>query len=75
MQIAQHVPFLAATLRTGQRSRRRHESTPAPRTTHSARRAGGPQDRALYTCGCGCAFTATVSTTVGCPHCGTAQAW
>jgi len=40
-----------------------------------ARRSGGPQDQALYRCGCGCAFTAEVSTSVGCPHCGTAQAW
>jgi hypothetical protein len=40
-----------------------------------ARRSGGPVDRALYTCGCGNAFTATVSTTVGCPSCGTTQAW
>ncbi|HVL94329.1 MAG TPA: hypothetical protein VM266_00570 [Solirubrobacteraceae bacterium] len=40
-----------------------------------ARRAGGPQDRALYTCGCGFAFTAAVSTSVGCPHCGAGQAW
>jgi len=43
--------------------------------TASARRAGGPQDRALYSCGCGYAFKATVSTSVGCPNCGTAQAW
>ncbi len=40
-----------------------------------ARRSGGPQDRALYRCGCGYAFKAEVSTSVGCPHCGTAQAW
>ena len=39
------------------------------------RRADGPQDRAFYTCSCGYAFTAHVSTTVGCPHCGTSQAW
>ena len=43
--------------------------------TDSARRAGGPQDRALYECGCGAAFTAAVSTSVGCPHCGCDQAW
>jgi hypothetical protein len=45
------------------------------RATASARRGGGPQDRALYTCGCGHAFKASVSTSVGCPRCGTAQAW
>ena len=43
--------------------------------TDSARRAGGPQDRALYECACGTVFTAAVSTSVGCPHCGTGQAW
>ena len=39
------------------------------------REAGGPVDRACYTCQCGYLFVATVSTTVTCPHCGTAQAW
>ena len=40
-----------------------------------AKRSGGPEDRALYRCGCGYAFRASVSTTVGCPRCGTTQAW
>jgi hypothetical protein len=40
-----------------------------------ARRSGGPQDQALYSCECGFAFKAAVTTSVGCPHCGTAQAW
>jgi hypothetical protein len=39
------------------------------------REAGGPTDLASYACQCGYLFTAAVSTTVGCPHCGTAQAW
>jgi hypothetical protein len=39
------------------------------------RAAGGPEDRASYRCPCGCVFEASVSTTVGCPHCGSAQAW
>ena len=40
------------------------------------RRHGGPsQDRALYSCTCGVAFDALVSTSVGCPHCGRTQAW
>jgi hypothetical protein len=46
----------------------------SPRTC-DARRGGGPEDRALYSCMCGFAFTAPVSTTVDCPHCGTEQAW
>jgi hypothetical protein len=40
-----------------------------------AKRSGGPEDRALYSCSCGYAFKAEVSTSVGCPHCGTSQAW
>jgi hypothetical protein len=51
---------------------------PAPRESdevRAARRAGGPEDRALYSCMCGYAFTASVTTSVDCPHCGTEQAW
>jgi hypothetical protein len=40
-----------------------------------ARRSGGPEDRALYSCSCGYAFKAKVTTTVGCPQCGQTQAW
>ena len=43
--------------------------------TASAQRGGGPQDSALYQCGCGYHFHASVSTSVGCPACGGAQAW
>ena len=39
------------------------------------REAGGPVDRASYSCSCGMLFQAKVSTTVLCPHCGAAQAW
>lgn len=45
--------------------------TPELRT----REEGGPLDRAHYTCACGYAFDAPVSTSVSCPHCGSAQAW
>jgi hypothetical protein len=41
----------------------------------AARRAGGPEDRALYSCVCGYAFKAAVTTSVDCPHCGSEQAW
>jgi predicted Zn-ribbon and HTH transcriptional regulator len=44
-------------------------------TLARAKRSGGPEDRALYSCHCGFAFKAEVSTSVGCPHCGTHQAW
>jgi rubrerythrin len=54
--------------------------------TRRARRAAAParernkranisQDAALYSCECGYVFTAAVTTSVGCPHCGTNQAW
>lgn len=39
------------------------------------RSAGGPEDLASYTCSCGYFFSAPVSTTVSCPHCGAGQAW
>lgn len=62
------------------RSERRGGHAPSPAVpvateTQLAARAGGPEDRALYTCGCGFAWKGAVTATVGCPHCGTAQAW
>jgi hypothetical protein len=50
-------------------------SHPQAHAQERARRSGGPEDRALYSCGCGYAFKASVTTTVGCPHCGQQQAW
>jgi predicted Zn-ribbon and HTH transcriptional regulator len=44
-------------------------------TLARARRSGGPEDRALYSCHCGYAFQAEVSTSVSCPHCGSNHAW
>ncbi len=54
---------------------RRSEPRPESDEVRAARRAGGPEDRALYSCMCGYAFKAAVTTSVGCPHCGTEQAW
>lgn len=52
---------------------------PRPLPMHRAERrlrdAGGPDDRACYSCGCGYVFVAPVSTSVQCPHCDTTQAW
>jgi hypothetical protein len=48
---------------------------PVTPETRDARRGGGPQDEALYSCMCGFAFKAAVTTSVGCPHCGAEQAW
>ena len=39
------------------------------------RDAGGPDDRACYSCGCGYLFEAAVTTSVACPNCDTVQAW
>ena len=75
------VRQLAVTRKT--RSRRRVHVVPAPaplpEPMHAAERrmrdAGGPDDRACYTCGCGFVFVASVSTSVHCPHCHAGQAW
>jgi hypothetical protein len=56
----------AAVTRSGGSSSRR-----AQRPAHE--RLSG--DLALYGCSCGYVFKATVSTSVGCPHCGQTQAW
>jgi hypothetical protein len=49
---------------------------PAPSTSQDrARRGGGPEDRALYACECGFAWTGEVTASPYCPHCGTPQAW
>jgi hypothetical protein len=71
---------LTATLHS--RTRRDRRDSHGNRARHTvlqalarAKRSGGPEDRALYSCSCGYAFKAEVSTSVGCPHCGTSQAW
>jgi hypothetical protein len=52
---------------------------PLPEPMHPAERrlrdAGGPKDRACYSCGCGYLFEAPVSASVQCPHCHAEQAW
>jgi len=45
------------------------------RASHRVRAAGGPLDVASYSCCCGMVFSASVSTSVACPHCGTEQDW
>ena len=52
-------------------------SADAPKSTtpRERRDAGQSEDRALYTCECGYAFEALVTTSVGCPHCEQKQAW
>ena len=58
----------------------RRASEPRPANTLSvsqvrARRGSGIEDRALYSCECGFAWTGEVSASPACPHCGTPQAW
>ncbi|HUR84705.1 MAG TPA: hypothetical protein VMY78_05115 [Solirubrobacteraceae bacterium] len=52
---------------------------PRPEPMHPDERrlrdAGGPHDRACYSCGCGFLFEAPVSASVQCPNCETEQAW
>jgi hypothetical protein len=73
-----HFPFPHKTP-TGRRLHVVPEPTPRPEPMHPAERrmrdAGGPDDRACYSCACGFIFVAPVSTSVDCPHCGTGQAW
>ncbi len=57
---------------------RAHAQPPAPGSGPDelrARSSGGPEDKALYSCECGCAFQAPVSASVSCPRCGGDQAW
>jgi len=62
--------------RSGRDAKRSTLEQPAPVAPQlRERNAGGPEDRALYRCACGCLFEASVSATVGCPDCGDAQAW
>jgi hypothetical protein len=68
MQVAR--PITLPRLRP--RSRRR---TSVAFSRERNKRANVSQDAALYSCACGYVFKAAVTTSVGCPHCGTDQAW
>ena len=56
------------------RASRGTEERPASQRERN-KRANVSQDAALYTCSCGYVFKAPVTTSVGCPRCGTPQAW
>ena len=70
---------LARPLSLPKRRHRPARAVVSPPPTSLARernkRANVSEDTATYSCGCGYVFTAPVSTTVGCPHCGADQAW
>jgi hypothetical protein len=78
--VVSHGRFMQLTTRLPKR-RSSRPTLPEPRLTpeaaetRDARRGGGPEDRALYSCMCGYAFKAKVTTSVDCPHCGSEQAW
>jgi rubrerythrin len=55
--------------------RPRAAARPGDPAVQRVREAGGPVDQASYTCTCGYLFSASVSTSVMCPHCGADQAW
>jgi hypothetical protein len=64
--------------RVGETAAAAEEPAPAPAgrsPEQRARAAGGPEDRALYTCCCGAAFRADVAVDVPCPACGALQSW
>jgi hypothetical protein len=73
MQLTATIPSLLRRDRGATHGRRSRHAV--LQTLARAKRSGGPEDRALYSCSCGYAFKAEVSTSVGCPHCGTSQAW
>jgi hypothetical protein len=74
MQLTTHLPKRRST-RLARRRQPTAPVSPEAAETRDARRGGGPEDRALYSCICGFAFKAKVTTSVDCPHCGTEQAW
>ena len=78
MDVATMTTRLRPRAARSERSPRRgHRPDPVPVDLEVERHqsAGGPEDRAYYRCGCGLGFHAEVSSTVGCPRCGSAQAW
>jgi hypothetical protein len=76
MQVATMTARLRTrTSRPTAPARRTQRADAAPLEFERARLAGGPEDRALYKCACGLSFQADVSASVGCPRCGSAQAW
>ena len=82
MQLTKTKPFRRRSERTRQAPRRTAEPRPSTESTPAmpvsqvrARRGSGPEDRALYGCECGFAWTGEVTASPSCPHCGQPQAW
>jgi hypothetical protein len=77
MQLTKTKTFGRRTPRTRHLPHRPTEprSTAMPVSQARARRGSGPEDRALYGCECGFAWTGEVTASPSCPHCGQPQAW
>jgi hypothetical protein len=82
MQLTQRITFRTERPARGKRRRVvRRTAAPKPTpevppsSTRDQARVGPPQDRATYNCSCGYIFLSDVTTSVGCPHCGTELAW
>ncbi len=70
-----HRDRRSGTLYAARHRRPPETSTGAHAEAVGVRQGGPSQDQALYSCQCGMVFEALVSTSVGCPHCGSSQAW
>jgi hypothetical protein len=76
MQLTQRITFLTERPARGKHRRVVRRTTAEKATpTRDQARVGPPQDRATYNCSCGFIFQADVTTSVGCPHCGSELAW
>ena len=76
MQLTQRITFRSERPTRGKRRRVvRRAAAPKAKATRDQARVGPPQDRATYNCSCGYIFQADVTTSVGCPHCGSELAW
>ena len=79
MQLKTKTKSFRRSLRpTKPTARRAPEQRPRPGLSVSqvrARRGSGIEDRALYSCECGFAWTGEVTASPCCAHCGTPQAW
>jgi rubrerythrin len=82
MQLTKTKPFRRRAEKARKAPRRHSEPRAAadprpamPVSQVRARRGSGPEDRALYSCECGFAWTGEVTASPSCPHCGQPQAW
>jgi hypothetical protein len=72
MQLTHPLPL---SRRRSQRVLKRRAAVAVSPGRERNKRANVSEDAATYSCSCGYVFKAAVTTSVGCPHCGSAQAW